>query len=45
MGSDFPHGEGFARPAEFGELVSTLSPDEQRKILHDNTLVLVGRTA
>ncbi|MCU1487768.1 MAG: amidohydrolase [Actinomycetia bacterium] len=44
MGSDFPHGEGFARPAEFGELVADLPADVQQKILHDNALVLVGRT-
>jgi predicted TIM-barrel fold metal-dependent hydrolase len=43
MGSDFPHGEGLARPAEFGDLVAELSPEEQRKILRDNALTLVGR--
>lgn len=43
MGSDFPHGEGMARPVEFAELVRELTGDEQRKILRDNALVLVGR--
>jgi predicted TIM-barrel fold metal-dependent hydrolase len=42
MGSDYPHGEGFARPAEFAELVRELPDADQQKILHDNALVLVG---
>lgn len=41
MGSDFPHGEGMARPIEFAELLVDLTEEEQRKILHDNALVLV----
>jgi len=44
MGSDYPHGEGFEHPRDFGELVSSLPDDVQRKILHDNALTLVGRT-
>jgi len=43
MGSDFPHGEGLARPIEFAELVADLPAAEQRKVLRDNALVLVGR--
>jgi predicted TIM-barrel fold metal-dependent hydrolase len=43
MGSDYPHGEGFEHPRDFGELVSSLPDDVQRKILHDNALTLVGR--
>ena len=43
MGSDFPHGEGLARPIEFADLLQDLSDDEQRKILRENALVLVGR--
>jgi predicted TIM-barrel fold metal-dependent hydrolase len=43
MGSDFPHGEGMAEPREFEALVADLSALEQRKILHDNALTLVGR--
>jgi len=42
MGSDYPHGEGFARPAEFAELVKDLSQADQQKILRDNALVLIG---
>ena len=45
MGSDYPHGEGFAEPRDFGELVADLPEVDRRKILHDNALVLVGRTA
>jgi predicted TIM-barrel fold metal-dependent hydrolase len=44
MGSDFPHGEGFAEPADFARLVETLPAEQQRGILHDNALALVGRT-
>ena len=44
MGSDYPHGEGFEHPRDFGELVASLPDDVQRKILHDNALILVGRT-
>jgi predicted TIM-barrel fold metal-dependent hydrolase len=43
MGSDFPHGEGLAEPREFGQLVAELPEDEQRRILCENALVLVGR--
>jgi predicted TIM-barrel fold metal-dependent hydrolase len=42
MGSDFPHGEGFARPADFAELVQDLPPEDQEKILRENALVLVA---
>ncbi len=42
MGSDFPHGEGFARPAEFSELVKDLPGEDQQKILRENALVLVS---
>jgi predicted TIM-barrel fold metal-dependent hydrolase len=43
MGSDYPHGEGFAEPADFAKLIEGLPADEQRGILHDNALTLVGR--
>jgi len=43
MGSDYPHAEGFAEPREFASLIGDLSADEQRRILRDNALVLVGR--
>ena len=45
MGSDFPHGEGFADPSDFVDLVAELPAAEQRRLLHDNALVLVGRTS
>ena len=44
MGSDFPHGEGFANPGDFADLIADLPLEDQRKILHDNALTLVGRT-
>jgi predicted TIM-barrel fold metal-dependent hydrolase len=40
MGSDFPHAEGLAEPAEFAGLVSTLTAGQQRKILRDNAVKL-----
>jgi predicted TIM-barrel fold metal-dependent hydrolase len=43
MGSDFPHGEGMANPAEFAHLVERLPEDDQDKILRRNALALVGR--
>jgi predicted TIM-barrel fold metal-dependent hydrolase len=43
MGSDYPHGEGLAEPADFAKLIESLPAEEQRGILHDNALVLVGR--
>jgi predicted TIM-barrel fold metal-dependent hydrolase len=41
MGSDFPHGEGFANPREFEHLIDTLPVEDQRKIMWDNAQVLV----
>ena len=43
MGSDYPHGEGFAHPSDFAHLIANLPEAEQRGILHDNALALVGR--
>ncbi len=43
FGSDFPHPEGLARPAEFAEEIAELSAAEQRMILRENALGLVGR--
>lgn len=42
MGSDFPHGEGMARPAEFADLLVELAEEEQRKILWENAQILVA---
>jgi predicted TIM-barrel fold metal-dependent hydrolase len=43
MGSDYPHSEGMAHPHEFADLVATLPGDQQRWILRDNGMSLVGR--
>jgi predicted TIM-barrel fold metal-dependent hydrolase len=42
MGSDFPHAEGLAEPAEFAGLLNGLTPGEQRQILRDNAAKLFG---
>jgi predicted TIM-barrel fold metal-dependent hydrolase len=36
MGSDFPHAEGLAEPADFVKLLDGLPEDVQRRILRDN---------
>jgi predicted TIM-barrel fold metal-dependent hydrolase len=36
MGSDFPHAEGLAEPADFVKLLDGLPQDVQRRILRDN---------
>jgi predicted TIM-barrel fold metal-dependent hydrolase len=36
MGSDFPHAEGLAEPADFAGLLAGLSEPQQRQILRDN---------
>jgi predicted TIM-barrel fold metal-dependent hydrolase len=43
FGSDFPHPEGLAEPAQFAEEIAELPAAEQRMILRDNALRLVGR--
>jgi predicted TIM-barrel fold metal-dependent hydrolase len=43
FGSDFPHPEGLAKPAEFAEGIAPLAEAEQRLILRDNAMRLVGR--
>ena len=43
FGSDFPHPEGLAEPADFAAEIAELSEAEQRMILRDNALRLVGR--
>ena len=42
MGSDYPHPEGLAEPAEFQKLIDTLDEATQRRILHDNGKQLLG---
>jgi predicted TIM-barrel fold metal-dependent hydrolase len=41
MGSDYPHAEGMAEPADFQKLVHSLPEDHQRWILRDNGMRLV----
>jgi predicted TIM-barrel fold metal-dependent hydrolase len=41
-GSDFPHPEGLARPAEFAEGLESLGPSEVRAIMRDNTAAILG---
>jgi predicted TIM-barrel fold metal-dependent hydrolase len=43
FGSDYPHPEGLAEPAQFAEEIAELTDAEQRLILRDNALRLVGR--
>jgi predicted TIM-barrel fold metal-dependent hydrolase len=43
FGSDFPHPEGLAEPAQFAEEIVELPELEQRMILRDNAMRLVGR--
>ena len=40
MGSDFPHAEGLAEPAEFAGLLAGLTGQQQRQILRDNAAKL-----
>ncbi len=42
MGSDYPHGEGFAHPRDFERLIEALPTDDQRKIMWDNAQDLIG---
>lgn len=41
MGSDYPHAEGMAEPADFQKLVDSLPDDQQRWILRENGMRLV----
>jgi predicted TIM-barrel fold metal-dependent hydrolase len=43
FGSDFPHAEGLAEPAEFARQIASLPEAEQRMILRENAAGLVGR--
>jgi predicted TIM-barrel fold metal-dependent hydrolase len=43
FGSDFPHAEGLAEPAQFLEEIEGLPDDQVRAIMRDNALGLVGR--
>jgi len=41
-GSDFPHSEGLAFPTQLVEHINQLTDDEQRTIMRDNGMELVG---
>jgi predicted TIM-barrel fold metal-dependent hydrolase len=41
MGSDWPHAEGLAEPADYYEQVSALGDDNRRKFLRDNALAVL----
>jgi predicted TIM-barrel fold metal-dependent hydrolase len=43
FGSDWPHPEGVARPAEWVSEVAALDGDDRRKVMRDNLRMLVGR--
>lgn len=43
FGSDYPHPEGLAEPADFVEGLATLPAEAIRRIMRDNTLGLLGR--
>jgi predicted TIM-barrel fold metal-dependent hydrolase len=45
FGSDWPHGEGLARPTDFVKELHALSDDEIRLVMRDNTLGLLQRGA
>lgn len=42
FGSDYPHPEGLAEPADFAELIASRSADEIRLVMRDNATRLVG---
>jgi len=42
FGSDWPHGEGLARPTDFVKELHAFSDDEVRRIMRDNCLDLLG---
>jgi predicted TIM-barrel fold metal-dependent hydrolase len=43
FGSDFPHGEGMAFPAEYAATqLASFSDDEVKSIMHDNLAAFLG---
>jgi predicted TIM-barrel fold metal-dependent hydrolase len=42
MGSDYPHAEGLARPADFANLLGELAVEDQHKIMRENAATLLG---
>jgi predicted TIM-barrel fold metal-dependent hydrolase len=45
FGSDWPHGEGLARPTDFAKELQSFSDDDVRRIMRDNCLELLGAGA
>ncbi|HVM66298.1 MAG TPA: amidohydrolase family protein, partial [Acidimicrobiales bacterium] len=45
MGSDFPHGEGTPKPADYAASLSGLDAATVRRIMRDNALELICGTA
>ena len=41
FGSDWPHAEGLAEPTSFIDDIPDFTPDEVRRIMHDNAAALV----
>ena len=44
FGSDFPHAEGVASPADFERLLEPLSADVQQRIMGENAAAIFDRT-
>lgn len=44
MGSDYPHAEGLAVPAEFAKLLDPLDDAAKRRIMRDNADQLLTRS-
>ena len=42
FGSDYPHPEGLAHPAQFAEGLRGLSDDDVRRIMRDNSAEILG---
>jgi predicted TIM-barrel fold metal-dependent hydrolase len=42
FGSDWPHPEGLAGPVRYVDELSTMTPDEQAKVMGGNLARLVG---
>jgi predicted TIM-barrel fold metal-dependent hydrolase len=44
MGSDYPHAEGLAEPADFVKLLDPLDDATKKRIMRDNAEQLIGRS-
>src|SRR5262249_35407886 len=42
FGSDYPHPEGFSWPLDFAKELKGLTPEQIRKIMHDNAATRLG---